>query len=147
MYIKVWRDREEDKQNIIPDSLKQNTSKCCVTEARHVTKPVWFLPQVESALMRGMTAKCSSIQPNLRKTKQNNDLTTSLHVFFLLLSDFEMTEVFLHCCDLTCMFLNPSWELSALVLLRQCSLRVLSKASEHQKHWRHNEAGWGNSDS
>ena len=82
MYIKVWRDREEDKQNIIPDSLKQNTSKCCVTEARHVTKPVWFLPQVESALMRGMTAKCSSIQPNLRKTKQNNDLTTSLHVFF-----------------------------------------------------------------
>lgn len=51
------------------DSLKQNTSNICVTGARHITKPVWFRPQLDMAVLRGMTARCSSIHPNLHVCK------------------------------------------------------------------------------
>lgn len=67
--------RKTTHRMIIPDSLKQNTSNFCVTGARHGTKPVWFRPQLERALLRGMTAKCSSIHPYLKKT--NHEIISS----------------------------------------------------------------------
>lgn len=65
---------KKSMNNFIPDSLKQNTSNACVTGARHVTTPVWFLPQWESGLMRGTIATFSSTHPYLDKTQHGTRL-------------------------------------------------------------------------
>lgn len=55
---------------LLPVSLKQNTSNFCVTAALQITRPVLFWPQLARALLRGITARFSSVHPNLSRTKK-----------------------------------------------------------------------------
>lgn len=55
---------------LLPVSLKQNTSNFCLTAALQVTRPVLFCPQLTRALIRGITARFSSVHPNLKHKNQ-----------------------------------------------------------------------------
>lgn len=122
-------------KKVIPDLLKQKASNFRVTEARHGTSPIWLFPQFASALMRGITAKCSSVHPNLNKTKW--DILMSIFTQFHGL--WRISAV------LTCTFPNLCWELSLLVILRQSPTRGMCRGSGLQRHRSRIQPGCGHS--